>query len=116
MSTVVFGIKNCDTVKKARSWLEKHDIDYEFSDFRDEQPNAERIRSWIEILGLDTLINKRSTTFRQLPDADKQSTDPETWVRLIETQPTLIKRPLLKHQGSLHCGFKEQTYKEIFHV
>lgn len=116
MSTVIFGIKNCDTVKKARRWLDSHAIEYEFSDFRDEQPTPERIQSWIDSLGLDTLINRRSTTYRQLSAAQQQSTDTESWVHAIEQQPTLIKRPLLMHDGQLFCGFKEQQYKEIFNV
>lgn len=116
MSTVLFGIKNCDTVKKARRFLEQHNIDYEFSDFRDEQPNAERIRSWIDILGLSTVLNKRSTTYRQLTPEQQTQSDVKHWVSLIEKQPTLIKRPLLKHQGQLHCGFKEAQYQEIFNV
>lgn len=116
MTTVVFGIKNCDSVKKARRWLEQHDIAYEFSDFRDEQPSRERIHSWIEIVGLDTLINKRSTTFRQLTPEQQQAQDIETWVELIEQQPTLIKRPLLKHDGRLTCGFKPAVYEDLFNV
>lgn len=116
MSTVLFGIKNCDTVKKAQRFLTTHDIPFEFSDFRDEQPTAEQIQSWIAVLGLDTLVNKRSTTFRQLDDDAKQSNDAERWVGLIQQQPTLIKRPLLKHDDSLYCGFSDKKYQEIFHV
>lgn len=116
MSTVIFGIKNCDTVKKARRWLDENNISYTFSDFRDEQPNAERIRSWIEILGLDSVLNKRSTTYRQLDAKDKESTEVEHWIPLIETHVTLIKRPLLKHEGQLQVGFSEKMYKDIFNV
>ena len=116
MSTVVFGIKNCDTVKKARRWLEQHNISYDFADFREQQPSSQQIRSWVETLGLDTLVNKRSTTFRQLEPEIQQSSDINTWVAQIEAQPTLIKRPLLNHNGELYCGFKETTYKDIFHV
>lgn len=116
MNTVVFGIKNCDTVKKARKWLEQHDVPYQFSDFRDTPPEPAQIRSWIDTLGLNTLVNKRSTTYRQLDTSAQQSDDIDTWVALIEQQPTLIKRPLLQHQDQLYCGFKDSTYKDIFHV
>jgi len=116
MSTVVFGIKNCDTVKKARRWLDSHDINYDFCDFREQQPTPTTIRNWIDGIGLDSLVNRRSTTYRQLPIEQQKNTDIESWVAVIEQQPTLIKRPLLEHAGQLHCGFKEQQYKEIFNV
>lgn len=116
MSTVVFGIKNCDTIKKARRWLEQQNVNYQFSDFREEQPTTECIHGWVETLGLDTLVNKRSTTYRQLDPSMQQSQDIDTWVKLIQDQPTLIKRPLLQHQDKLYCGFKEVTYKGIFNV
>lgn len=116
MSTVVFGIKNCDTVKKARRWLDSHAIDYEFVDVREQQPTAEQIHTWIEILGLDTVVNRRSTTYRQLTPEQQQSTDITGWVLAIQDQPTLIKRPLLQHQQQFYCGFKEPHYKELFNV
>lgn len=116
MSTVIYGIKNCDTVKKARRWLDSHDIAFEFYDLREQPPTPQTIRNWIDSIGLDTLINRRSTTYRQLPVEQQQSTDIESWVVAIEQQPTLIKRPLLDHAGQFHCGFKEQQYKELFNV
>ena len=116
MTTFVFGIKNCDTVKKAQRWLDSHEISDEFCDLRDQRPTPDMIRNWIDHIGLDTLVNRRSTTYRQLPAEQQQSTDKDAWVTAIEQQPTLIKRPLLAHGGQFYCGFKEEQYKELFNV
>lgn len=116
MSTCVYGIKNCDTVKKTQRWLDNHKISYDFCDFRDQLPTPNVIRNWIDRVGLDTLVNRRSTTYRKLPAELQQSTDKEVWATAIEQQPTLIKRPLLEHDGQFYCGFKEEQYKELFNV
>lgn len=116
MSTVIFGIKNCDTVKKARRWLDSQAIAYEFADFRESPPTLEQIHHWIDAVGLETIVNRRSTTYRQLTAEQQQSTDMDTWAHAIHAQPTLIKRPLLQHQDQFYCGFKEAQYKELFYV
>lgn len=115
--TTLFGIKNCDTVKKARRWLESQSIEYQFHDLRLDGINAEQISQWIEVLGVETLINKRSTTWKALSEAEKQSLTADSAVGLIIDNPTLIKRPLLdinNQQKELHVGFKETTYQDIF--
>ena len=116
MSTLVFGIKNCDTIKKARRWLESHAIHYEFCDMREQPPSPQMVSNWIDKIGIDTLVNRRSTTYRQLPTEQQQSTDKGAWLKVIAQQPTLIKRPLLAHEGQLYCGFNEKQYKDIFNV
>lgn len=116
MSTVVFGIPNCDTVKKARRFLEQYSIDYTFSDLRGEPPTSAQLQHWADSVGLDNLVNKRSTTYRQLTDAEKNGQGDAHWIALLDTHPTLIKRPVLQHNGSVTVGFKEATYRELLGV
>lgn len=113
-TTTIFGIKNCDTVKKARRWLDASDIDYSFHDFRSDGINKEQIVLWIETIGLDTLINKRSTTWKNLSEDDKKNLDPQTAIPLLLEQPTLIKRPLLDAPQGMYVGFNEKNYLAIF--
>lgn len=116
MSTVVFGIPNCDTVKKARVFLDKNGIDYTFHDFRADPVSETQLQQWVDEIGLENLVNKRSTTYRQLSDNDKTNSQPAHWIALIKAQPTLMKRPVLQHNGTITTGFKESTYQELFHV
>lgn len=112
--TTLYGIKNCDTVKKAISWLKGQEIDYQFHDFRADGLSEKQVRDWIEELGLDTLINKRSTTWKALDDQTKSSLDENTAVAIIVASPTLIKRPLLDTGSKRLVGFKADTYSTIF--
>ncbi len=112
--TVLYGIKNCDTVKKARAWLDTHQVDYRFHDFRGDGINEGDVQTWLHILGVDNLINKRSTTWKQLSEQEKQLALSGEATRLILTHPTLIKRPLLDTGKSLHSGFKGTDYAQIF--
>ncbi|WP_194755455.1 Spx/MgsR family RNA polymerase-binding regulatory protein [Aliidiomarina indica] len=116
MSTVVFGITNCDTVRKARKWLKEHQIDYEFSNLKSAPLPAATIEHWINALGAEQLINKRGTTWRNLPDDDKgELTLPRT-IHLIQRHPTLLKRPLVVREGELLVGFDEATWQGFFRV
>ncbi|MCL4409701.1 MAG: Spx/MgsR family RNA polymerase-binding regulatory protein [Gammaproteobacteria bacterium] len=116
MSAVVFGIKNCDTVKKALKWLKEHKVDFQFEDLKTTPLAASTIEHWVKDLGVDTLINKRGTTWRKLPDDDKgELTLPRT-VHLLQTHPTLIKRPLVVLDGKIMVGFNEATWQEFFGV
>lgn len=110
----LYGIPNCDTVKKARRWLEDRDISYRFHDFRKDGLDAAQIKQWLADLGLDQLINKRSTSWKNLSPDVRESLDEQSAVELILEQPTLIKRPLLDLRGSLHLGFKADTYQALF--
>lgn len=114
MTTMIFGIKNCDTVKKARRWLSEANIEHEFHDFREQPLSETEIQGWLNAAGLEKVLNKRSTSFRQLSPEQQQLTSELQWLPLLQQQPTLIKRPVLKHNDSLYFGFKADQYKEIF--
>lgn len=112
--TTLYGIKNCDTIKKAKNWLTDNKIDYQFHDYRQDGLD----KSWLEkaelALGWEQILNKRGTTFRQLSDEQKQSLNKDSALDLMLEQPAMIKRPILIHNDSYHCGFKPQQYSEIF--
>ena len=113
--TKLYGIKNCDTVKKARTWLEQQGVNYEFHDFRVDGLTAAQVQGWIAELGLDTLVNKRSTTWKELSDSQKDSFNSETAVQIIVDNPTLIKRPPLLDTGALRqVGFNDADYQKLF--
>jgi arsenate reductase (glutaredoxin) len=110
----LFGIKNCDTVKKARRWLEDNHIHYQFHDLRNDGINREQVTQWIHIIGIDTLINKRSTTWKTLSDSHKIGLDAASADALILEHPTLIKRPLLTTESGAYVGFSDTHYRTIF--
>jgi len=112
MSITIYGIKNCDTMKKARAWLDKQGVDYEFHDYKVAGIDRERLERWSRKVGWETLLNRAGTTFRKLPDKDKQSIDEKKAVALMLAQPSLIKRPVLDLGGGrLLVGFKPDQYK-----
>lgn len=100
-----YGIPNCDTVKKARAWLEAQGIDYTFHDYKKEGADPARLERWAAEMGWETVLNRRGTTFRQLPDADKADIDAAKAVRLMAAHPSTIKRPVVEHSGGLLIGF-----------
>ncbi len=110
----LYGIKNCDTVKKARKWLEARGVDYSFHDFREDGIDAKQVSAWLDELGWETLVNKRSTSWKALPPEQRDSMDEAGAMAAILEQPTLIKRPLLDTGHELHCGFKADNYTAIF--
>ncbi len=110
--TTLYGIKNCDSVKKAKKWLEQENITYQFHDFRSDGFNAELLAELLTYTDLTALLNKRSTTFRNLADDVKNNLTDEVITENILAQPTLIKRPLLKHKQALLVGFKESQYQQ----
>ncbi len=113
--TTLFGIKNCDTVKKARRWLDEHGIDYRFHDLRADGLEAKQLQAWITDVGWETLLNRRGTTWRQLPEAEREGVDAARAARLMLSQPTLIKRPVLDTgKGPVHVGFKPADYEDVF--
>ncbi len=113
--TTLYGISNCDTVRKARKWLEGESIAFDFHDFRKQGLNAEQVARWCAAAGLDRVLNKRGTTWRQLPDEVKANTDEQTLQALMVEQPTLIKRPVLElDDGRVEIGFKADDYAALF--
>jgi arsenate reductase len=110
----LYGIKNCDTVKKARTWLEQNKLDYRFHDFRADGLTAAQVTNWISEIGLDTLLNKRSTTWKELDETTKNNFTESSAAEIISAHPTLIKRPLLDTGKQKHVGFKDTEYTRIF--
>lgn len=107
---VVYGIKNCDSVKKARSWLEARQIDYRFHDYRVDGLDAALLQGFIDVLGVDAVLNQRSTSWRQLDDAQKQDLTLDKALQLMLAVPTLIKRPILNLNGQLSVGFSPDLF------
>lgn len=105
MTLTMFGIPNCDTVKKARAWLDAQGVAYTFHDYKKAGADAVQVTRWIEQAGLDTVLNRVGTTFRKLPDADKAGIDTAKAVALMVAQPSLIKRPIVEYPGGLLVGF-----------
>lgn len=112
--TILYGIPNCDTVKKARNWLEQQGIDYRFHDFRKDGLEAQQVQQWLDSLGWETLVNKRSTSWKALDEDQRKSMDIESAKAAIIESPTLIKRPLLDTGNSLNVGFKAEQYQQLF--
>jgi arsenate reductase len=115
MPITIYGIKNCDTMKKARAWLDKHGVDYAFHDYKIAGIERERLERWEKKVGWETLLNRAGTTFRKLPDKDKQVSDAKKAIALMLDQPSMIKRPVLDlGRGELLVGFKPEQYQEAF--
>jgi len=112
--TILYGIKNCDTVKKTQKWLNENNISYQFHDFKTEGLSEELLSNFVEKSNWEVMLNKRSTTFRNLPDDIKNNLTDTVIFQAVLAQPTLLKRPLLLLDNKLHVGFKALTYQEIF--
>jgi arsenate reductase len=110
----IYGIPNCDTMKKARAWLDGHGVAYEFHDYKKAGIDGQRLATWSRQVGWETLLNRAGTTFRKLPDADKQDVTERKAIDLMLAQPSLIKRPVLDLGGKLLVGFKPEIYGEAF--
>ncbi|MBK1719810.1 ArsC family reductase [Thiocystis violacea] len=112
--TTLYGIPNCDTMKKARRWLDERGIAYGFHDYKKLGLDEERLRAWVEELGWEALINRRGATWRKLPDAVREGMDREGAIRVMLESPSIIRRPLLDRGDSRHLGFSEAEYEELF--
>ncbi|MBM3527617.1 MAG: ArsC family reductase [Alphaproteobacteria bacterium] len=113
MAITVYGIKSCDTMKKARAWLDKRGVDYAFHDYKSEGIERERLERWSKTVGWETLLNRAGTTFRKLPDKDKAGLDARKAVTLMQSQPSMIKRPVVElGGGKLLVGFKPESYEQ----
>jgi len=110
MTTTIYGIKACDTMKKARSWLEAHQVAYAFHDYKAAGIDRGTLEGWVKAVGWEKLLNRSGTTFRKLPDADKQGLDADKAIALMLAQPSMIKRPVLEAGGGLLVGFKPEDY------
>jgi arsenate reductase len=111
-SITIYGIKNCDTMKKARTWLDSHGVAYGFHDYKTEGIERERLVRWAKQLGWEALLNRSGTTFRKLHEADKENLGETTAIALMQAQPSTIKRPVLELGGKLLVGFKPDVYEK----
>ncbi|WP_348944934.1 ArsC family reductase [Chitinibacter sp. FCG-7] len=110
----LFGIPNCDTVKKARSWLNENSFEYEWHDFKKQGLSTEQIQTWINAIGWEALINKQGTTWRKLDEVSKQSVvDADSAIRLMLANPSIIKRPVLMSGQQVQVGFKPEVYQQL---
>src|ERR1700742_1915 len=114
MSVTIYGIKNCDTMKKARAWLDSHRVAYDFHDYKTAGIANDKLQRWSDEVGWETLLNRAGTTFKKLPDADREGLNERKALALMEAQPSMIKRPVLEVSGKLVVGFKPDVYvKEV---
>lgn len=114
MTTRLYGIRNCDTMKRAWTWLEAHGVAYDFHDYKKEGVSRATLEGWTRELGWERLLNRTGMTFKKLPDADKQGLDETKAIRLMLAQPSMIKRPVLETGGRLLVGFKPEEYQAVF--
>jgi len=112
--TTIYGIPNCDTMKKARRWLDEHGVAYHFHDYRKDGLSREQLTTWVTELGWENVLNKRGTTWRKLPDTVKENIDQASAISVMLEQPAMIKRPLLEHAGEYLLGFNADTYAQTF--
>jgi arsenate reductase len=109
-AVTIYGIKNCDTMKKARAWLDKHAVAYDFHDYKAQGVEASQVEAWSKQVGWETLLNRSGTTFRQLADYEKTALNEKKAVALMAAMPTMIKRPVLDLGNRIIVGFKPDTY------
>jgi arsenate reductase (glutaredoxin) len=110
MTITIYGIKNCDTMKKARAWLDGHAVKYDFHDYKSAGIAKDKLKAWSDKLGWETLLNRAGTTFRKLPDADKEGLTEKKALALMLAQPSMIKRPVLEAGSKLLVGFSPDAY------
>ncbi|MCX7305015.1 MAG: arsenate reductase [Hyphomicrobiales bacterium] len=111
MTVTIYGIKTCDTVRKARAWLEGRGVAHRFVDYRAEGLDPKKLAGWEKAVGWERLLNKASSTFKELPEADKAGLDRKSATALMQAHPTLIKRPVLDVDGAITVGFKPEIYE-----
>ncbi len=107
---ILYGLKNCDTTRKASHWLTEHDCDFQFVDVREDGVDGNTLRRWLTDVGWEALLNRRSTTWRQLSETQRRNLNADKALELITEYPTLIKRPVLQHDGGLLVGFDADAY------
>jgi Spx/MgsR family transcriptional regulator len=112
--TIIYGIKNCDTMKKARAWLDARKVDYDFHDYKSAGIDRAVLEGWIKKVGWEVLLNRAGMTFRKLPDADRENLTEKKAIALMLVQPSMIKRPVLEAKGKLTVGYSPENYKKLF--
>ena len=110
----IYGIKNCDTMKKAMRWLDEHGVDYRFHDYRKEGLDAKLLEAWEKDIGWETLLNRRGMLWRKLPERSRENIDRQSALQIMEENPGIIKRPLLDLGDRRVVGFKPETYEQLF--
>ena len=113
MAYILYGIKNCDTIKKARRFLDEQEIEYQFHDYRADGVDKKNIAAWVNSHGWETVLNKRGTTWRQLDEKTKTATNKKNVVSLLIEHPAMIKRPVISDGKSSLVGFTEASYREF---
>lgn len=114
MKPVIYGIPSCDSIRKAKKWFDAESIDYDFVDVRQTPPSRDQIAGWINVVGPAALINKRSTTWKNLSDAERHQVEHGDTLAVLLANPTLIKRPVLEYQGDTAVGFSADDYRSRF--
>jgi Spx/MgsR family transcriptional regulator len=109
MALTIYGIKNCDTMKKAFTWLESQGIAYTFHDYKKAGIDPDRLRAWVDKVGWEPLLNKAGTTFKKLPETEKINIDAARAIHLMASQPSMIKRPVFDKDGAIFVGFRPET-------
>ncbi len=110
---VIYGIKNCDTMKKARAWLDGHKVVHRFHDYKADGVEKSRLEHWVSQLGWEALLNRAGTTFRKLPEADRSGLTEKKAIALMLAQPSMIKRPVLEKGGKITAGFRPEQYEKL---
>jgi Spx/MgsR family transcriptional regulator len=113
-AVTIYGIKNCDTMKKARAWLDQRGVAYAFHDYKASGIDRRRLEGWARAVGWESLVNRAGTTFRKLPDKEKDGLTEKKAIALLLAQPSMIKRPVLDIGGRLTVGFKPEQYETLF--
>lgn len=114
MATTIYGIKNCDTMQKAFAWLEKHGVAYDFHDYKKAGASKAQLAKWCEAAGWETVLNRAGTTFRKLPEAERQGLNEAKAIGLMVANASMIKRPVLETGGAVEIGFKPERYAAVF--
>ncbi|PCJ85967.1 MAG: ArsC family reductase [Thiotrichaceae bacterium] len=109
----IYGIPNCDTMKKARKWLDNNNLKYEFHDYKKQGVPEHQLKKWVKHAGWDTVLNKRGTTWRKLDDSIKVNIDENSAIQVMLDNPSAIKRPILESGKKLLVGFKEEEYRTL---
>ena len=112
--TTIYGIPNCDTMKKARTWLSDHGVDYDFHDYKKEGVSQKHLKRWAAEVGWEKLLNRAGTTFRKLPPETKENINQAKAFALMAEQPSMIKRPVLEANGVVLVGFSAESYAQLF--
>jgi len=114
MNVTLHGIPNCDTIKKARTWLDARGIAYTFHDYKKQGADPAKLREWVDAKGWEVILNRAGTTFRKLDDVQKADLDADKAMALMVERPSMIKRPVVEHSGGLLVGFKEAEWQSVF--